>query len=105
MPFSRRLPRLAPTARVTVRLTPPQRDLLLAAPHLPRDLGHALHRATVRAGKLQVGVNRAELETMIRSVAAAPIADRAADRNLRALLDYLESLEDRFVEDRDPEAG
>jgi hypothetical protein len=82
-----------------VRLTPVQRDLLLTAPGLPRQIGHALHRATVRAGKLHVRLDRNALETMIRSLAAVAAPDHAIDRSVRALLDYLESLEDRFADE------
>jgi hypothetical protein len=100
MPFSRRLPRLGRTDRIAARLTTAQRDIILASLQIPSALGHALHRATVRAGKLHVRVDRDELEIMIRSVAAAPVTDRAADRSVQALLGYLESLEDRFADDR-----
>jgi hypothetical protein len=105
MPFSRRLPRIAPTGRVSLRLTPMQRDLMLTAPGVPREIGHALHRATVRAGKLQVRLDRNAIETMIRALAAVAVPDSAVDRSVRALLDYLESVEDRFAGEsaEDPE--
>jgi hypothetical protein len=103
MAYLRRRPKLAPTARVTIRLTPVQRDLFLGTAELPPTLAHALHRATVREGKLQVRITRAELEQLIAVAARVPASDAAADRALGALLRYLESMDDRF-EDA-PEEG
>lgn len=101
MPYSRQRPRLAPTGRITVRLTPAQRDLLLASSHTPKDVAHALHRASVREGKLGVRVTRASLDALILAAAQLPTVDREAERALDGLLRYLESLADRFADPPD----
>lgn len=96
MPFARQRPRVAPHARVSVRLATAQRDRLLAAA-LPRELGHLLHRARVTGGKLTVRLTRTEIETLITTAAAISAPDRRTDRELASLLRYLESIEDRFA--------
>lgn len=98
MPYSRQRPRIAPTERITVRFTPGQRDFLIASPELPKGLGHALHRAAVRQGKLALRVTRAELDTLILVAAKVRVPERKAERELATFLSYLESLEDRFAE-------
>lgn len=109
MPYSRQRPRIPPTGRVTIRLTPPQRDGLLAQANLPQSLGHALRRAPVRRGELSLRITRAELEAIIVAAAGAAVPDRAAERALATFLRYLESREDRFGEpegdDDEREAG
>lgn len=105
MPYSRQLPRIKPTARVSVRLTTSQRDLLVEAPGTPRDLGHLLHRAAVRDGKLSVQLNRTEIEKLVAAAARLAPVDRRGQRDLDALLRYLESLEDRFVREDDESSG
>lgn len=101
MPFSRQRPRIPPTGRVTIRLTPAQRDVLLGEVSTPKNLGHALHRAAVRRGELTLRVTRDELDAIILGAANAAVPDRAAERALATFLRYLESMEDRFA---DPEA-
>lgn len=98
MPYSRQRPPIPPTGRVAVRLTTGQRDLFLRSHSLPRELGHPLHHAVVRRGKLQVRVTRSELDALIAAAAQACEADAAGERALTALLGYLESIEDRFAE-------
>jgi hypothetical protein len=101
MPYSRQRPRIAPTGRIALRLTPEQRDLFLGSGHLPKDLGHVLHRAAVRQGKLMVRLSREELDTLIAAGAKVSPSDAAAERNLDTLLRYLESLADRFEDASD----
>lgn len=96
MPHTRRQPRVAPTGRVTVRLSTEQRNLFIESAETPKDLGHALHRAPVREGKLTVRVDRAELDALIAAAANIDTSDRREERALQSLLRYLESLEDRF---------
>jgi hypothetical protein len=62
----------------------------------PRELGYALHRAPVRAGKLRVRVTRAALETLISVAAKSGARDCEEERALGTLVRYLEGLEDRF---------
>ena len=102
MLFLRRKPKLAPTARVTIRLTTDQRDQLLHSPALPRALGHLLHRAPVKKGKLEIRVNRSELDTLIETGAKQPVARRADEKALDVFLLYLENQADRFDEPRSP---
>ena len=96
MPFSRRQPRIASGGRVTLRLTVVQRDRLLASPALPKNLGHLLHRAPVREGRLGVRVTRAELAALIAAAAEVKARDDREERALGALLRYLETQEERF---------
>ncbi len=96
MLYPRRRARVLPTGRVTIRLTTAQRDLFLKAPDLPRGLGHELHRAPVRAGKLSLRVDLAKLEAMISAAAATSTSDRQSARSLETLLRYLELAEERF---------
>lgn len=98
MPYSRRLPRIPSTGRIAVRLNTAQRDLFVHDPAVPKNLGHALHRAPVREGKLALRLSREELEALITAAAKAPAPDRQAERSMSALLKYLESLLDRFAE-------
>lgn len=99
MPYSRQRPRIAPNGRVPVRLTTAQRDLFIQAGEIPRELGYALHRAPVKAGKLRASVTRAALETLISVAAKSGSRDREEERALAALVRYLEGLEDRFEGD------
>lgn len=101
MPYSRQRSRIAPTGRVTIRLTPAQRDFFLEAGATPKDLGHALHRATVREGKLTLRVTRESLDALIAVAARTRVPDRRLERELLTLLRYLESMEDRFAESDD----
>jgi hypothetical protein len=96
MLYPRQRARVSPTGRVTIRLTTAQRDLFLKAPDLPRGLGHELHRAAVRDGKLSLRVDRARLGVLITAAAATPASDSRSARSLETLLRYLESSEDRF---------
>lgn len=98
MPYSRQRSRIAPTGRVAVRLTPAQRDLFIHSAAVPRELGHHLHHAVVRRGKLQVRVSRAELDALIAAAANTRASDAPGERALAALLRYLEGIEDRFAE-------
>ena len=58
MPYLRQRQRIAPNGRVAVRLNPGQRDVLLRSPHIPKDLGHLLHHAPVKKGKLEIRTDR-----------------------------------------------
>jgi hypothetical protein len=102
MPYSRQRQRIAPNGRISVRLTPEQRDLFIRSSAIPKNLGHLLHHAPVREGKLSVRIDRVGLEAMILAAARVTAADRAEERALAALLRYLESREDRFA---DPDRG
>lgn len=96
MAFSRQRPRIAATGRVSVRLNPSQRNLLLDHRDLPAPLAFALKHAAVRDGKLNVRVTRPELDRLIVAVAAIRPLEPRERRTLDAWLDYLESLDDRF---------
>lgn len=98
MPYLRRLPPIPLNGRVTARLTPDQRNLVLAVATLPPSLAHALAHASVRHGKLTVELKRESLDRLILAAAATRAPGRAADRELVKLLAYLESLADRFEE-------
>ncbi|MCR6656779.1 MAG: hypothetical protein NVV63_13430 [Opitutus sp.] len=102
MPFSRKRPRIAASGAVSVRVDPHQRDLLMKAPGMPASLGHALHRAPVREGKLSVRMSRENLDTAIAALARVPAEGRDEERELDTLLRYLETLADRF-EDGEPD--
>jgi hypothetical protein len=112
MPYLRRLPRIPAHGKTSIWLTPSQRDLLLRTAGLSRDLGHLLHRAPVRKGKLEVRVGREALDTMILAGAAAipalppgpaPRALVETRRVLDTFVRYLEEQADRFEEES--EAG
>jgi uncharacterized protein (DUF1778 family) len=98
MPYSRQRPRIAPTGRVTIRLTPAQRDLFIHSAATPKNIGHLLHGAAVRDGKLSIRVNRESLEALIQVAAKIRFPDRGMERELSTLSRYLESLEDRFAD-------
>lgn len=102
MPHSRQRPRIAANGRVTIRLTPAQRDVLVGSSLTPRALGQVLHHAHVERGHLSVRVNRESLDAMITAAAAIKPPGLAADRAIDALLRYLESLADRFDEPEEP---
>ncbi|ACB74549.1 hypothetical protein [Opitutus terrae] len=104
MPYSRRRPRIPATGRITVKLTPAQRDLFLQSSTTPRRLGYALHRAVVREGRLAVRVDREGLDTLIAVGARLPAPDHPSLRALETLLRYLESLADRFEDSADAES-
>ncbi len=70
----------------------------MKAPGLPSALSHALHRAPVREGKLAVRMDRTELDVAIGALARVPAENRDVERELDALLRYLETLADRFAE-------
>jgi hypothetical protein len=99
MPYSRRLPRIAPTGRITIWLNPAQRDLFIQSPDTPKDLSHALHHAPVRSGKLTVRVTREALDALIAVAANFSAQSRGEERAITTLLRYLETLEDRFAEE------
>lgn len=101
MAYTRRRHRIAHSGRVTLRLSPAQRDLFLHSPELPQGLGHTLHRAHVREGKLTARVTRGDLDVLIAVAAKVSAADRRSERELDTLLRYLEGLEDRFAEPQD----
>ena len=103
MPYSRQRPRIAPTGRVTIRLNTVQRDLFTGADATPKSLMHTLRRAPVREGQLSVRVDRETLDALIAIAAKAHASDRKAERELDALLSYLESLADRFAEPEENE--
>jgi hypothetical protein len=96
MPYLRRLPRIAPGGRVSLWLNPAQRDLFIRSPDTPRALGHALHHAPVRKGKLTLRVTRESLDALITVAARFAAQSRDEERAVSTLLRYLESLEDRF---------
>jgi hypothetical protein len=103
MPHSRRLPAVPATGRVAVRLDTAQRDLFIHAKGTPANLGHLLHRAPVRNGKLTVRLSRAELNALIGAAADVTAPDKKTERALDTLLRYLEGLEDRFEEEQTEE--
>lgn len=108
MAHPRRLPRFTTGSRVPIRLSTAQRDLFLGSAALPQGLGHALHRAPVREGKLNVHASQVEIDTLIAIAAKARPSDRSEERSLDALLRYLEGISDRFapaVEDADAETA
>ncbi len=96
MPYSRQRPRIPANGRISIRLTTAQRDWFLRDDAAPKDLAQALHHAAVREGKLALRVARPALETLIAIAARAPATDRKTERDLAALLRYLESVDDRF---------
>lgn len=98
MPYLRQRQRIAANGRVAVRLNPGQRDVLLRSPHIPKDLGHLLHHAPVKKGKLEIRTDRPTLAAMIAAVVAAPVSDRDTQRALDTFVRYLEGLEDRFAD-------
>lgn len=97
-------PRVAANGRVSVRLSPSQRDLFTRAAATPRALAYALRNAPVREGRLSVRVRRGELEALVAAAVATPAADRREERELVALVRYLEGLEDSFEEAEPTEA-
>lgn len=99
MPYSRQRPRVPAGGRASIHLSPEQRDWLIHSVDTPRDLGHALHRAPVRQGKLSLRVTREELDALIRAAAAIAATDKQMERTVAALLRYLESVEDRFEDE------
>lgn len=101
MPHTRRLPRIAPTGSISLRLTTAQRDLFIHSPALAPSLGHALHRAPVRDGKLTIRVKQPELDALIAIAARHHPADKREQRAHETLLRYLEKQEDRFAEPDD----
>lgn len=88
-----------------MRLTPAQRDELLRSQNLSASLGHALHRAPVKRGWLNLRVGRDELSKMIMAAAELRAADKKEERVLTALLDYLEDLEERFADPENEKGG
>jgi hypothetical protein len=99
MPYSRQRPRLAASSRVSIRLSIEQRDLFLRSGDTPKDLGHALHRAPVRDGKLTVRVSRAQLDRMIEIAARTSGRDRREQRSLDTFIRFLENMSDRFEDE------
>ena len=104
MPYPRRLPPIAPNGRIALWLNPAQRDFFIASPETPKDIGHALHRAPVRNGKLTLRVTRESLDALIRAAAAFSAQSKGEERALATLLRYLESLEDRFEDEADEDS-
>lgn len=90
---------------MTLRITPAQRDELLRSPRTPQGLGHALHRATVKGGWLSLRVGREELNALIMAAAELRASDKKEERVLTSLLDYLEELEERFVDPENEKGG
>lgn len=105
MPYQRRRPRIPATGRVTLWLNPAQRDLFVHSPDTPRALSHALHHAPVQKGKLTLRVTRDALDALIAAAVKFSPQTRDEDRAVATLLRYLESLEDRFVEDVDDDVA
>lgn len=105
MSYLRQRPRIAPTGRVALRITPAQRDELLRSQRTPQSLAHMLHRAAVKGGWLSLRVGRDELDTLIMAAADVRAADRKEERVLTSLLDYLESIEERFVDPENEKGG
>jgi len=105
MAYLRQRPRIAPGGRVTLRITPAQRDELLRSARTPASLGHALHRASVKRGWLSLRVGREELATLIMAAAELRAADKKEERVLSSLLDYLEDLEERFADPGNEKGG
>lgn len=99
MAYLRRRPRIAPNGRVSVRLTPSQRDLFTGAATVPKSVVHALRNAHVLDGKLSIRIDRDALESLIVAAAEAAARNPRTDNKLGALVRYLESLEDRFADD------
>ncbi len=98
MPYSRQRPRIAPNGRVAIRLTTAQRDMFIQSGAVPKELGHVLHRAPVRAGKLSLRVTRGSLEALIAAASRHESGNREEERAVVTLLRYLEGLEERFEE-------
>lgn len=96
MPHSRQLPRIPFNGKIGVRLKPFQRDQLLRSSCVPPELGHRLHRAPVRKGRLEIRADLPGVEAMITAAVEAPAPDRAAERALDTFVRYLEDLADRF---------
>lgn len=105
MAYLRQRPRIAPSGRVTLRITPAQRDELLRSSRTPSPLGHALHRAPVKRGWLNLRVGREDLATLIMAAAELRSNDKKEERVLTSLLDYLEELEERFVDPENEKGG
>jgi hypothetical protein len=101
MPHPRQRPRIAANGRTTIRLSTWQRDLFLGNRDVPAALAFALKHAPVRDGKLGARVSRQELDALILAAAKVTPPNKARERELNALLGYLEDIEDRF---EDPEA-
>ena len=105
MHYLRRRPQVAPTGRITLKLTTAQRGAYVRHPETPKDLGHLLHRAPVHNGKLQVRVTRQTLDTLITVAATFATPDRQSARELSTFLTYLESFETRFADPELEETG
>ena len=87
-----------------MRLDTSRRDLFVRSLETPRDLIHALRKAPVRDGKLSVRVRRSELAALIAAAARARVEGKREEREVAALLRYLESWEERFEEpEEEPE--
>ena len=99
MPYQRRRSLIPATGRVALWLTPAQRDLFIFSPDTPKSLGHALHHAPVRKGKLTLRITRESLNALIDVAAKFAPQSAGEDRAIATLLRYLESLEDRFADD------
>jgi hypothetical protein len=96
MPYLRQRQKIPATGRVPLKLSPAQRDQLLGTTNLPRKLGHLLHHAPVKQGKLRIRLTNAELDALILSAATIPTSDPTAKRALDTFLSYLEAQSDRF---------
>jgi hypothetical protein len=96
MPYLRQRQKIPENGRITVKLTPAQRDQLIGNSSMPRRLGHLLHRAAVKQGKLHIRLTRLELDTLIDCAVVLPIPNPASKRALDIFIDYLETQADRF---------
>ena len=104
MPYSRQRPRIAPTGRVTIRLTLWPRDLFIHSPATPKYLGHLLRHVPVKKEKLEIAVSREALDQLIAVAAKSSVAGKEAEHALDTFLLYLETIADRF-EEPEPDSG
>src|SRR4051812_44417658 len=96
MPYLRQRPKIAANGRVAVKLTPPQRDQLIATGALTRALGHFLHHAPVARGKLEVRLRAEEVDALIAAAIKIPADGAAPKRAVDIFIRYLEDRSDRF---------
>lgn len=96
MPYLRQRQKIPGNGRIAVKLTPAQRDQLIGNSTMPRGLGHLLHRAPAKQGKLHIRLTKSELDTLIDCAVVLPISNPASQRALDIFIDYLETQVDRF---------
>jgi hypothetical protein len=99
MPYLRQRPRVPAGGRVTVRMSPSQRDLFTGTRETPNDLAFALRKAPVRGGELSIRVGRGDLDALIAIAARATPPDKREARRLETFIRYLEKFEDRFEDE------